>query len=251
MPAPKDPEKNRQWREKISAAGKGRKLTKPRKPESDETKEKRRQIQLALCSDPEERKRRSERAKAAGVGKWMKGRTLPPETVEKIVATKRGKTYEEIYGEDRADQERKNRQEGNKRAKAGKRPPHLLVLQQQIAEERKGKTYEEIYGEERAKQEVKQRSQSLKATAKAKGRKNDIRPKHNGGFEYDEWRKAVFQRDDYTCQRCGQRGGRLHAHHIKAWAEYPELRYDVANGITYCAKCHQAVHQEQGQWIPI
>ena len=56
--------------------------------------------------------------------------------------------------------------------------------------------------------------------------------------EYREWRKLVYTRDNFTCQRCGSRG-RLEAHHVKSFAEYPELRFDVDNGITYCRACHK------------
>lgn len=56
--------------------------------------------------------------------------------------------------------------------------------------------------------------------------------------EYRAWRRAVLKRDASTCQGCGRCGGSLHAHHKKQWALYPELRYDVSNGITLCASCH-------------
>lgn len=62
--------------------------------------------------------------------------------------------------------------------------------------------------------------------------------------EYAEWRKAVFVRDDYTCQFCGARSAagkrvRICADHIKRFADYPELRYDVNNGRTLCEDCHR------------
>ena len=55
---------------------------------------------------------------------------------------------------------------------------------------------------------------------------------------YAEWRLAVFERDNYTCQECGQRGGRLNADHIMRFADHPSARFDVANGRTLCVACH-------------
>lgn len=62
--------------------------------------------------------------------------------------------------------------------------------------------------------------------------------------EYKAWRKAVYERDDYTCQTCGKRGVKLNAHHKKAYAFYPDLRYDVSNGITLCCSCHKLLHRK-------
>ena len=60
--------------------------------------------------------------------------------------------------------------------------------------------------------------------------------------EYQNWRNAVFGRDNYTCQLCGKRGGDLEAHHIQHWSEYPDLRYSVDNGLTLCKLCHKQLH---------
>ena len=53
--------------------------------------------------------------------------------------------------------------------------------------------------------------------------------------------KLVFQRDDYTCQICLVRGGNLQVDHIKRWADYPELRFELDNCRTLCMGCHYFV----------
>lgn len=59
------------------------------------------------------------------------------------------------------------------------------------------------------------------------------------GKEYKHWRVSVFERDGYTCQSCGEKGVYLHAHHVKPFAYFPSLRFEVSNGITLCEPCHR------------
>lgn len=74
---------------------------------------------------------------------------------------------------------------------------------------------------------------------------------HN--LEYKQWRKVVFTRDNHICQKCGQVGGNLEAHHIKPFSvilfennitiyeegiNCAEL-WDINNGTTLCEKCHE------------
>lgn len=118
-----------------------------------------------------------------------------------------------------------------------------------IARERNGKSYKEIYGE-RAVEEVKKRFDKRKPFTKRnlkwwnRGRKEKYRDLH-GGKEYVEWRTKIFERDSYTCQSCGERGGYLQAHHLKSWKNYPEKRYEVPNGVTLHKECHKKWNRVQ------
>ena len=59
--------------------------------------------------------------------------------------------------------------------------------------------------------------------------------------QYKNWRKSVFERDNYTCQNCeDKRGGNLEADHELPFALFPDLRFEVLNGRTLCVPCHQA-----------
>jgi len=76
---------------------------------------------------------------------------------------------------------------------------------------------------------------------------------------YREWRKQVFQRDNFTCGHCHVRGGKLHAHHIKFFSTLMkehnittleeaiqcEALWNTKNGITLCKKCHKKEHKKK------
>jgi 5-methylcytosine-specific restriction endonuclease McrA len=66
------------------------------------------------------------------------------------------------------------------------------------------------------------------------------------GMDYALWRASVFVRDGYTCQKCGQRGGDLEAHHMDCFADFPEKRMNVDNGVTFCKDCHGELHRRYG-----
>lgn len=78
---------------------------------------------------------------------------------------------------------------------------------------------------------------------------------------YDEWRHSIFERDNWTCQQCGDRCGYgydvvLNAHHIIPFAEIMrksnistkldamnyERLWDLDNGVTLCKRCHDILH---------
>jgi hypothetical protein len=92
-----------------------------------------------------------------------------------------------------------------------------------------------------------------------KGGITDIGSRVRGSLKYEDWKQNIFIRDDFTCQRCGQHGGDLEAHHRKAFSklmqearDYMPLldpytacilytpMWDISNGQTLCKGCHKA-----------
>jgi len=97
------------------------------------------------------------------------------------------------------------------------------------------------------------------------GRRGELAPGWKGGksrisaiirrsYELSEWRKAVFERDNYTCQKCANKRGNkydgnkvtLEAHHrvpirnlIKT--NFEKYIYNINNGVTLCKPCHELI----------
>lgn len=90
-----------------------------------------------------------------------------------------------------------------------------------------------------------------------KGGVTPIKMKIRKSQEYRRWRDAVFSRDNYSCQICGIKGGKLNADHIVPFSlliqkiidvnekvvyeeisEYSSL-WDISNGRTLCVPCHK------------
>ena len=63
---------------------------------------------------------------------------------------------------------------------------------------------------------------------------------------YNDWRKSVYERDNYTCQKCNKYSEYLNAHHIESYANNKELRTTLSNGITLCENCHNDLHHQYG-----
>lgn len=70
--------------------------------------------------------------------------------------------------------------------------------------------------------------------------------------EYKQWRYAALARSSFACECCGIAQGTLcnccghrislHVHHIKSFAQFPEVRFDPKNSEVLCPKCHHAKH---------
>ena len=71
--------------------------------------------------------------------------------------------------------------------------------------------------------------------------------------EMKDWRKAVYKRDNYTCQMCGNRSSKdnaviLNAHHIERFVDNENLRFDINNGITLCEDCHKLTYWKEKEF---
>lgn len=71
-------------------------------------------------------------------------------------------------------------------------------------------------------------------------------------LKYKNWRRAIHKRDNFTCQTCGKRGGKLHADHKKKFSQILfennitslekalncEELWKLENGRILCKRCH-------------
>ena len=60
--------------------------------------------------------------------------------------------------------------------------------------------------------------------------------------DYKEWRNAVLERDEHTCQITGKKNIPLDVHHIHPKADYQDLALDVDNGVTISQEAHRLIH---------
>ena len=100
-----------------------------------------------------------------------------------------------------------------------------------------------------SKETKKRMSESMKGENNPawKGGITPKRKKDYNSLKHKQWRTAIYERDNYTCQRCGDnKSGNLRAHHIESYNSSPELRTTILNGITFCKDCHLDFHHQYG-----
>jgi len=66
------------------------------------------------------------------------------------------------------------------------------------------------------------------------------------GRPIQEWSVKIRDRDDQKCQICG--GKAQESHHIFYQNLYPELRFNLNNGIALCHDCHFETHGRFKNW---
>lgn len=67
-----------------------------------------------------------------------------------------------------------------------------------------------------------------------------------------DWSRRVKNRDSWKCKISNEDcNGRLESHHILNWKDYPELRYEINNGITLCSRHHPRGRRNEKKMIPM
>jgi hypothetical protein len=73
-----------------------------------------------------------------------------------------------------------------------------------------------------------------------------------GGPLHKQWSKVVKDRDGWKCRIANEDcEGKVIAHHILSWTLFPELRYEINNGITLCHAHHPRKRKEEKLLVPV
>lgn len=75
--------------------------------------------------------------------------------------------------------------------------------------------------------------------------RGELSPRWKGGiskrpYAVRVWAREVLKRDG-CCVRCGSTYN-LTAHHVQSYADNPEMRFELENGVTLCGNCHAEEH---------
>lgn len=61
-----------------------------------------------------------------------------------------------------------------------------------------------------------------------------------------DWKRLIRKKFNNTCEKCKMTHGMTCVHHIFNWADYPNMRENINNGVILCLKCHKKFHNIYG-----
>ena|SRR3990167_5607926 len=171
-----------------------------------------------------------------GKPSWIKGKHHSEETRKKMSESKLKNPPRAWLGKKLSEEHKKKIRETHIKVGVGK-----WALGKKLSEETKRKISESHKGEN-AYQWIQDRNKLKKFSDDVKDRRS---------YASIDWRKQVWERDNFKCRIFNKDcDGRIEAHHILRWSDYPELRYEVKNGITLCHTHHPIKKQEEKRLIP-
>jgi len=94
----------------------------------------------------------------------------------------------------------------------------------------------------------------MRKRKRAVDRRRYPRNNHAGRFfndiHYEKFRDEVRERDGYCCKWPGCKSTKhLEVHHIHKWSTSPNLRYNIANGITLCRFHHRLIKNFEEYYV--
>lgn len=215
-------------REALSLSRKGKK----KKPHSQETKD-------ALSRANKGKKRIFTQAHRDALSKAQTGKKFPRARVEAQMRSRAGYVTSQ-----------KTKDAISQALKGKAKAPFTQAHKDAISRSKKGTRLSQEHKDKLSKagkgripsKEAREALRQANLGAKCRWWKGGIYPEHRlirHSAATKEWRKAVFDRDAYTCVMCHKKGGYLNADHIKPFSLYPELRFNLDNGRTLCVPCHR------------
>jgi hypothetical protein len=216
------------------------------RPHTEETKRKLSEINKGKKHSEESKKKTSESMKGKipseehrrKLSEVQKGRPISEKSKEALLKANKGSKHTEEHKK-KISESCKGRQASEETKK-------------KLSEAKKGKTFSEEHKRHMSESKKgchysKKRAQETPIDSDDPNWKDETFGESNlirYSEEYKEWRKAVYRSDGWKCSICGSRE-QICAHHIKTFANFPDLRLNVENGITLCRKHHLEFHRNK------
>lgn len=186
----------------------------------------------------------------------MRGKKHSPETIEKMRQAKLGKKNP-MYGKHPVqvitDEAKRNMSKAQKKRFREQKHPrsgttHSEQSRKKMAKARTGKALSK---------KTRQKLSKIHTGEKHWNWKKDrsllkVSEKKHLDVQYREWMMNVKSRDNWTCRIDNENcSGRLEAHHILDWVNYPELRYSLTNGVTLCQAHHPRGRAKEKRFVSL
>ena len=184
------------------------------------------------------------------ISESLKGRPVSMEKRRRISETLKGRTHSDEQkkkaGDARLGHEvsEETRRKISKAQRGVSKPGHKHTeeTKRKISKSRMGWKYSE-----ETKRKISEATKGEKSH-NWKGGVTTVHERIRSSAKYRSWRKSVFERDEYICQKTLTKCEESRCHHIENFCNNEELRFVVNNGITLSKESHMEFHKIYGQF---